>query len=95
MKTDYANSVEERARFFDLIGQPENGALLRATYSKSGWVGYLRLLTAEGSPIKDSNNSWVLARAYLDLGDKDKAFVELNKAYDNRASGLCWLKVEP
>ncbi|HJZ11694.1 MAG TPA: tetratricopeptide repeat protein, partial [Acidobacteriota bacterium] len=49
MKTDYANSVEERARFFDLIGQPENGSLLRATYSKSGWVGYLRLLTAEGS----------------------------------------------
>jgi hypothetical protein len=37
----------------------------------------------------------VVAKAYVDLGQKDKAFAELNKAYENRLSSLCWLKVEP
>jgi TolB-like protein len=95
VKGDYANAVEERARFFDLIGQPHNAALIRATFARDGWPGFLRLVTAESSPLRDSNNNWVVAKAYLDLGQKDKAFAELNKAYENRLSSLCWLKVEP
>jgi TolB-like protein len=95
VKGDYANAVEERARFFDLIGQPQNAALIRATFARGGWLGFLRLVTAENSPLKDSNNNWVVAKAYLDLGQKDKAFAELNKAYEIRLSSLCWLKVEP
>jgi adenylate cyclase len=95
VKGDYANAVEERARFFDLIGQPQNATLIRATFARGGWLGFLRLVTAENSPLKDSNNNWVVAKAYLDLGQKDKAFAELNKAYENRLSSLCWLKVEP
>jgi len=95
VKGDYANAVEERARFFDLIGQSQNAALIRATFARDGWLGFLRLVTAENSPLKDSNNNWVVAKAYLDLGQKDKAFAELNKAYESRLSSLCWLKVEP
>jgi TolB-like protein/Flp pilus assembly protein TadD len=95
VKGDYANAVEERAKVFDLIGQPENAALIRATFARGGWLGFLRLVTAEKSALKDVNNSWVVAKAYLDLGQKDKAFAELNKAYENRPSSLCWLKVEP
>ena len=53
----------------------------------------MRLVTAENSPLADNN--WVLAKAYVDLGEKDKAFAELNKAYENRVSSLLWLKVEP
>ncbi len=52
-------------------------------------------MTAENSPLRDSNNNWVVAKAYVDLGEKDKAFAELNKAYENRLSSLLWLKVEP
>ena len=95
VKGDYANAVEERAKFFDLIGQPQNAALIRAKFAKEGWLGFLRLVTAENSPLRDSNNNWVVAKAYLDLGEKDKAFAELNKAYEIRLSSLCWLKVEP
>jgi hypothetical protein len=29
------------------------------------------------------------------LGEKDRAFAELNKAYENRISSLLYLKVEP
>jgi TolB-like protein/Tfp pilus assembly protein PilF len=95
VKGDYANAVEERAKFFDLVGQTENAALVRATFAKERWIGFLRLVTAENSPLRDSNNSWVIAKAYVDLGDKDRAFAELNKAYDVRLSSLCWLKIEP
>jgi hypothetical protein len=52
-------------------------------------------VTAENSPLKDSNNNWVLAKAYVDLGERDQAINELIKAYEIRLSSLCWLKVEP
>jgi tetratricopeptide (TPR) repeat protein len=95
VKGKYADSVEERAKFFDLIGQPQNGALIRTTFAKDGWIGFLRLVTSENSALKDANNNWVMAKAYLDMGNRDKAIDELNKAYQVRLSSLCWLKVEP
>jgi TolB-like protein/Tfp pilus assembly protein PilF len=95
VRGDYANAVEERAKFFDLIGQPQNGMLIRATFAREGWSGFLRLVVAENSPLKDSNNNWVFAKVYVALGEKDKAFAELNKAYELRESPLQWLKVEP
>ena len=95
VRGDYANSVEERAKFFDLIGQPQNGALIRATFAREGWPGFLRLVVAENSPLKDSNNNWTFAKAYVALGEKEKAFAELNRAYENRLSSVVWFKVEP
>lgn len=95
LKGDYANAVEERAKVLDLIGQPENAALIRATFGKGGWGDFLRLVTSQHSALTDVNNNWVVAKAYVDLGQKDKAFEELNKAYEKRLSSLCWLKVEP
>ncbi len=95
VKGDYASAAEERAKFYDLIGQSQNAALVRATFARDGWVGFLRLVVAPDSPLKDSNNNWVIAKAYVDLGEKDKALAALNKAYEVRLSSLCWLKVEP
>jgi TolB-like protein/Tfp pilus assembly protein PilF len=95
VKGDYANALEERAKFFDLIGQSQNAALIRATFAKEGWTGFVRLAIASDSPLKESNNSWALAKAYLDIGDKEKALAELSKAYQVRLSSLLWLKVEP
>ena len=95
VRGDYANAAEERAKFFELVGQPQNAALVRATFANGGWLGLQRLIVAENSPLKDSNTNWVMAKAYLDLGEKDKAFAELNKGYDIHLSSLCWIKVEP
>jgi hypothetical protein len=36
-----------------------------------------------------------VARVYAGLGDKEKAFVWLEKAYAERASQLSWVKVDP
>jgi eukaryotic-like serine/threonine-protein kinase len=38
---------------------------------------------------------WDLAVLYIGLGEKDQAFAELNKAYDDRAGWIIYLKVEP
>ena len=95
VKGDYANTMVERAKFFDLVGQSQNAALVRAVFAKEGWLGFARLVTAEKSPLKESNSGWVLVKAYVDLGDKDKAFAKLNEAYDKRLSSLTWLKIEP
>jgi TolB-like protein len=93
VKRDYANALEQMARYFELRGQTQNAALLRETFAKSGWSGYLRLVIAENSPLKE--RSWVKAKAYVELGEKEKAFAELNDAYANHESTLAWLKVEP
>jgi TolB-like protein/Tfp pilus assembly protein PilF len=92
---DYANAVEERAKVLDLMGQPQNAALVRATFAKRGWRGFLRLVVAEDSSLKDVNNDWVMAKAYVDLGEKNHAFAKLDEAYNKRLSSLCWLKIEP
>ena len=92
-KGDYANAIEERARFRALSGEPQKAALMRETFAKDGWTGYLRLATADNSPLQE--NPWTLVTAYLQLGDKDKALAELHKAYENRVSTLTYLKVEP
>ena len=86
---------EKAATRRSLIGQPQNGTLIRATFAKEGWLGFLRLVVAANSPLKDSNNNWTFAKAYVGLGEKDKAFAELNKAYESRISSVVWFKVEP
>jgi TolB-like protein/cytochrome c-type biogenesis protein CcmH/NrfG len=92
---DYANAVEERAKVLDLMGQPQNAALVRATFAKRGWRGFLRLVVADDSSLKDVNNDWVMAKAHVDLGEKNQAFAKLDEAYNKRLSSLCWLKIEP
>jgi tetratricopeptide (TPR) repeat protein len=93
VRCEYAKAIEEQARFFELRGEQQNAALIRETYAKGGWKGYLRLVTRENSPIKDRH--YILAKAYVELGEKDKAFAELNKAFENLESPIQWLKVEP
>lgn len=92
-KKDYSAAIEEMARYFEVRGQPENASLVRNTFAKGGWPAYLQLVVGEDSPLKERN--WVRAKAFLELGDKDKAIDELNKAYETHESTLSWLKVEP
>ena len=93
IRKEYANAVEEHARFYELRGEPQNAALARESFARGGWSGYLRLVTAENSRLRANN--WMVARAHVELGEKEKAFAALNKAYESRSGGLSWLKVEP
>ncbi|HEY6246248.1 MAG TPA: tetratricopeptide repeat protein [Pyrinomonadaceae bacterium] len=93
VKKDYSNAMNELAKYYELRGQPENVTLVRDAFAKGGWSAYLQLVVADDSPLKDRNGT--KARAYTELGDFDKAFEQLNAAYDAHESTSTWLKVEP
>src|ERR1700683_2403740 len=55
-----------------------------------------RLLAEITESSKGSDVSpWAFALVYTGLGDKDRAFEWLDKAYDDHSSELPWIKGEP
>lgn len=93
MNGDYAESIEELARFQELTGGERTAALMRESFAKGGWQGFLRAMTDERRPA--NLTPYNLATFHSALGEKDKAFVELNKAYQNREAILGLLQVDP
>jgi eukaryotic-like serine/threonine-protein kinase len=87
----YAESVEQFARYQELIGDAEAAARIRESYARNGWQGFLRLITSEPQPVKMSPDD--LAIYYAALGNKEKVFNLLDRAYDG--GHLLGLKVEP
>jgi DNA-binding winged helix-turn-helix (wHTH) protein/tetratricopeptide (TPR) repeat protein len=93
MNGNYAESVEELAKFQELTGGERTAALMRESFARGGWQGFLRAVTDERRPV--NLTPYNLATFHAELGEKDKAFVELNKAYQNREAILGLLKVDP
>jgi DNA-binding winged helix-turn-helix (wHTH) protein/tetratricopeptide (TPR) repeat protein len=93
MNGDYAESVEELATFHDLIGGERTAALMRESFAEGGWRGFLRAMTGERRPA--NLTPYNVATFHAALGEKDKAFVELNESYQNREGLLGLLKVDP
>ena len=93
MNGDYAESVEELARFHELTGGERTAALMRESFTGGGWRGFLRAMTGKRRPA--NLTPYNVATFHAALGEKDKAFVELNKSYQNREGILGLLKVDP
>jgi hypothetical protein len=71
-----AECVEEFAKYQELGGRPERGALLREKFAKGGSQEFMRTMTGDGRlPNSPAYNA---APCYVALGEKDKAFAELN-----------------
>ncbi len=87
---DYAASVEERARSADANGNPQYAALIRESFAKGGWEGFLRAMIQESASSREGRINFLIA-----LGEKDKAFAELNNAYEDRYFGMVSMKVNP
>ena len=93
MRGNYAEAVEEFAKSQELIGELQKATLMRESYAVNGWQGFLRMITEERLQF---NLPWdSLAAFHAALSEKDKAFTELNKAYENREIFMVILKVEP
>jgi serine/threonine-protein kinase len=90
-KGNYAESVEEYAKSAELRGESQNAKVMRESFAKGGWQGFLRVMTAENLHI----NLEIVITFQAELGEKDKAFALLNKAYEDRRPLLQVLKVEP
>jgi serine/threonine-protein kinase len=91
---NYAGHVEGFARHYELIGEPQYAALMRESFASGGWKGYLQAMTGEKRPVKYFFPFYA-AMYYAELGEKDKAFAELNKTYQERLYYMAWLKTDP
>ena len=93
LKGNYAESVEKLAKYEELTGDQQSAALARESFARGGWQGFLRAMTGERQP---SNwKPYKVATFHAVLGEKDKAFAELNKSYQEHETILGLLKVDP
>ena len=67
---------------------------LKAAYAASGWQGVTleRIKITEAEAVPDLNT---LARSFASVGNKDKAFEYLEKAYQQRSNMIAVLGVDP
>ncbi|HEY6188373.1 MAG TPA: protein kinase [Pyrinomonadaceae bacterium] len=75
---------------------PEFGSRLRAAYEKSGVAGYWQTrIDLDRESQSAYVSAYFTAVKYASLGDKDRAFESLEKAYHERDTWLVHLKVDP
>jgi tetratricopeptide (TPR) repeat protein len=73
-------------------------AAIRQAYRAGGRMGYWRHqldVWERGRKEGRGGGAWTTARAYAEIGDRDRAFEWLEKAYDERTSLLVFLKTIP
>jgi TolB-like protein/Tfp pilus assembly protein PilF len=88
----YGESVESYAKLQELNNRPQTASFARASFAAGGWQGYIRDMT---SRRPEGFSPSMAAIFYAQLGEKDKAFAELNKAVENREYTVRFLKIEP
>ena len=74
---------------------PEWGWALGITYAMTGQTGEARKLLAELEKGTNTWNTFCIAEIYSVLGEKDKAFQWLEKAFEQRHSWTPWIRVNP
>ncbi len=83
--------VEAYARSQELTGEHENARLIREKFKTEGWRGFLKIMTTLGV----SGSNYTRAIFLGELGEFDKAFAELEAAFDQRLYRLAHIKVDP
>lgn len=89
----YAESVESYAKYQELEGKSQTAAFARKSFAAGGWQGYLREMTGPRRP--EGLSPYVAATYHVQLGEKDKAFAELDKAFENREFLLLYTIIDP
>src|SRR5713101_353155 len=90
-------AVAEREKILSLSGSPELAASIEEDFSKAGYKGVLQSWLDGLTEISKHGyvSSYSIAQAYMRMGEKEKAFGWLEKAYEEHDSGLVSLAVEP
>ncbi|MFY9688903.1 MAG: protein kinase [Candidatus Acidiferrales bacterium] len=93
---NYEKSMESWERRLQIEGQPGDAAELKQAYAAGGMKGVYRWdISRDSDASKSGYDPMGVAEDYADLGDKNNAFVWLEKAYEQRASGLIFLRLLP
>ncbi|MDQ6788508.1 MAG: FlgO family outer membrane protein [Acidobacteriota bacterium] len=91
----YAEAVAADAKQMTLDGEPLSEVeAMKDAFNKSGWNGFLRHKINYLESRHDKVFAGGLASFYARLGEKDKAFAWLEKAYEDRDEGLTLLRVD-
>ena len=87
LKGNHAQAVEEFAKA-QSFNHPKRAARMREIFAKEGWKGFCEKVRFD--PYSN-------ATFFVELGEKDKAFEALNKAYENHIYNfhMIRLKVDP
>src|SRR5262249_4055208 len=91
IKGMYPEGVEELIKFLELVGNRQLAALMRESFAKGGLQELRRALVGKFGLYNAYNEATNLAQ----MGEKDRAFAELNRAYENREANMESLKVDP
>jgi eukaryotic-like serine/threonine-protein kinase len=89
----HADSVETFADAEEALGNHEAAAVMREIFAKGGWQNFLRAMI-EQPQLNYRKSRYIVATYHAELGEKDKAFAELNKAYEDREFFMIVLKVD-
>ena len=81
---NHPGHVEESARHFELIGEPQAAALMRESFANGGWEGFVQAMTGRGRPTRYFFPFYA-AVYYAERGEKDRAFAELDTTYQEIA----------
>jgi len=94
-KKIYDKALQEYQRSLILQGETELSAAMGKAFAAGEWVGVLRkrVEVSQQHDTSDYDPAFV-AECYAALDEKDKAFLWLEKAYDEHSS-LLFIKVEP
>jgi TolB-like protein/Tfp pilus assembly protein PilF len=93
----HKEAVAEREKVISLSGSPELAASIEEDFSKSGYKGVLQSWLDGLTEISKHGyvSSYSIAEGYMRMGEKDKAFDWLERAYEEHDSGLVSIGVEP
>jgi serine/threonine protein kinase/Tfp pilus assembly protein PilF len=88
-------AIDELEKEIRSEGGPEEAASIDQSYKQNGYAGALRraIEIASNTSVEDYD-PYLAAKGYMLLGDKDKAFVWLNKAADGH-SQILFIKSDP
>jgi tetratricopeptide (TPR) repeat protein len=89
-------AAEALEQFLTSAGVLEAAAEIRRAFATGGMKSVLRgQVEVSSNPAGPRYDPLGAAQVYCQLGDKDKAFLWLNKAYEAREISLMNLKVDP
>jgi TolB-like protein/DNA-binding winged helix-turn-helix (wHTH) protein/Tfp pilus assembly protein PilF len=75
---------------------PAADARLRSIYALRGWKAYWReRLKMDAAGGGDACAAYGIALDYIRIGQPDQAFLQLNRAIDQKCDAMIWIKVTP
>jgi TolB-like protein/Tfp pilus assembly protein PilF len=88
-------AIDELEKEIGSEGGPEEAASIDQSYKQNGYAGALRrAIEIASNTSAEDYDPYLAAKGYMLLGDKDKAFVWLNKAADAH-SQILFIKSDP